>query len=87
MQDGQSLMDFAVQHRGAWEASIDIALASGVSITATPEAGKPYRLPEQVYSRVMMAHCLAYSVSPATLHDTTDIRWRIFAKAFTSEYK
>lgn len=86
IQEGQTLMDLAVEHRGAWEASIDMAITEGVSLTATPPPGRSYRLPSRVYDKVMQAHCKAYRVSPATLRDMTDRRWRIFAQQFTQEF-
>lgn len=87
IKSGQTLMDFAIEHHGAVEAAVDIALALGVSLTATPEVGTRLPLSRTTYDRVMQAHCQAYQVSPATLDDGADMRWRIFGATFSIEYK
>lgn len=87
IKSGQSLLDMAVEHYGAWEAAIDIALASGVSLTDRPELTRSYPLPEKVYNRVMQAHCKSIGASPATLHDHTGVRWSIFAAPFNSVFR
>lgn len=80
--NGQTLLDYAVEHRGAWEAAIDIALMAGVSLTDTPVVGKAYPLPDKVYDRVMQQHCAVRSISPATLGERTAGQWRIFSEEF-----
>lgn len=80
-------MDIAVEHYGAWEAAIDIAFASGLSLTDTPDLSRPYLLPDRVYDRVMQAHCKNIGASPATLLDHTGVRWSIFAAPFNMVFK
>lgn len=87
IQAGQSLMDMAVEHYGTWEAAIDIAFATDISLTDTPELNRLYPLPEKVYNRVMQAHCKSIGVSPATLHDHTGVRWSIFSAPFNSVFR
>lgn len=84
---GQSLLDLAVERFGAWEAAVDIALLTGVSLTDTPDVDRSYSLPDKVYDRVMQAHCKSRRVSPATLYDRTGVRWRIFTPPFNLTFR
>lgn len=87
IQAGQSLLDLAVEHYGAWQAAIDIALALDISLTDDPDMSRLYPLPQRTYDRVMQAHCKARGVSPATLYDRAGIRWSIFSSQFTLAFR
>lgn len=87
IQQGQSLMDLAVEHCGAWQAAIDIAFADHLSLTDTPDLSRSYHLPEKIYDRVMLEHCRAIGASPATLNDNTDKRWSIFSTTFNKTFR
>lgn len=87
VKDGQTLADIAVQECGTWEATLDIAMENGVSLTDTPEAGSTLRMPENTKeNRVMASYCKAHEVSPATARDESSVRLRIFGEEFTEEF-
>lgn len=65
VQQGQSLLDIAVQHGGHADAAISIALANDISVTDDIMPGTQLIIP-QIINPQMVAFFNRYKIVPAT---------------------
>lgn len=66
VKSGQTLVDIALQTKGALEAVEQIADMNGMSMTDGLEAGRQLTLPAGAWDRLMENYCRRNEVEPAT---------------------
>ncbi len=69
VQQGQCLMDVAIQHAGSIEAIVSIALLNGISVTSDVAAGSSLLIDETNINAEVVNYLANKKVVPATAND------------------
>lgn len=86
VKPGQTLWDVAIASKGSWEAGIDMALSSGVSMTDIPKSGTSFSVPSRTYDRAMERYANTHNLDPATAGEPSTSTSRIFTPPFSEVF-